>query len=329
MKEISNRYLREEYISRINRVTDYIEKNFNEELTLEKLAETACFSKFHFHRIFAAMTGETINQFILRLRTEKAASVLINNPKKSITEIAFDFRFSSSAVFARTFKNLFGMTPSEWRESGCYPNSNHCITKSKQSQTKRNTGKEFKVSSIYLESVNINQKWRIEMIDKQNMQIEVKEMPEFHVAYVRNVGPYKGDSTLFEKLFGRLAKWGGPRGVFNNPDLKVFSVYHDDPEITSEDKLRLSACITVPKDTKVEGEIGKMTIAGGKYAVARFELAGSDEYGAAWKLVMGDWFPQSGYQPDDNPCYEIYHNNPKEHPEGIHIVDICVPVKPL
>jgi AraC family transcriptional regulator len=44
---------------------------------------------------------------------------------------------------------------------------------------------------------------------------------------------------------------------------------------------------------------------------------------------MGDWLPDSGYQPDDRPCYELYHNDPKEHPENKCIVDICIPVKPL
>jgi AraC family transcriptional regulator len=44
---------------------------------------------------------------------------------------------------------------------------------------------------------------------------------------------------------------------------------------------------------------------------------------------MGHWLPQSGYQCDDKPCYELYLNDPKQHPEGRCIVDICVPVRPL
>lgn len=71
-----------------------------------------------------------------------------------------------------------------------------------------------------------------------------------------------------------------------------------------------------------------MTIPGGTYAVARFELS-DQEYEAAWQLLYGQWLPQSGYQPDDRPTYERYVNNPDEHPERKHIVDICVPVKPL
>lgn len=71
-----------------------------------------------------------------------------------------------------------------------------------------------------------------------------------------------------------------------------------------------------------------MTISGGTYALARFEL-GPDEYAAAWDAVFSGWLPESGYQPADGLCYELYHNDPKEHPAHKSIVSICVPVKPL
>ena len=87
-------------------------------------------------------------------------------------------------------------------------------------------------------------------------------------------------------------------------------------------------CVTVPEDTPVDGEIGKMTVPGGKYAVAHFEID-VDQYSDAWNAVYGGWLPESGYQPEDGPCYELCLNNPEEHPESKHIVDICVPVKPL
>ncbi len=54
-----------------------------------------------------------------------------------------------------------------------------------------------------------------------------------------------------------------------------------------------------------------------------------NEYGDAWNAVFGGWLPESGYQPDDGPCYEGYHNNPEEHPAHQHIIGIYVPVKPL
>ena len=94
------KHLREEYTARINRVIDYIEANIAKDLSLGELAQVAQFSPFHFHRIFSAMVGETLNEFIWRIRVEKAADRLITNPKKSVTEIAFECGFSGSSTFA-------------------------------------------------------------------------------------------------------------------------------------------------------------------------------------------------------------------------------------
>ena len=157
--------------------------------------------------------------------------------------------------------------------------------------------------------------------------VEIREHPDLHVAYVRHTGPYQGDNTLFDRLFKKLFRWAGARQLCG-PETWVLAVYHDDPAVTEKDKLRVSVCLTVPRDTPVDGEIGTMTVPGGKFAVARFALAGN-EYEAAWDSVYGGWLPESGYQPDDRLCYEHYLNDPEEHPEGKCVVDICVPIKPL
>jgi AraC family transcriptional regulator len=271
------------------------------------------------------MVGETLNQFIQRIRIEKAATMLLNNPKKSITEITFECGFSGASTFARAFKETFGVSASEWR----LINRKNCQLNDKNKQLVSKKRKDFDSFSFYIDPKTQNQKWRIKMKNKEAVSIEVKEMSDLHVAYIRHTGPYKGDSDLFESLFNKLMTWAGPRNLLKFPDSQVLSVYHDNPEITDESKLRLSACITIPENTTVDGEIGKMTIEGGKYVFARYELIGSDEYEKAWDTLMGKWFPESGYQPDNKPCFELYHNDPKEHPQGMHIVDICVPVKPL
>lgn len=322
-------FLRQEYISRINRVIDFIEQNLHEELSLEKLADVSNFSRFHFHRIFKTFVGETLNQFINRVRIEKAASQLIINPRKSITEIALDCGYSGSAAFSRSFKEIYKMSPSQWRAGGFIQESKNCKTESKSCEANGNKWKEFDISSFYIDDVTFNQKWRIKMKDEKQIQVEVKEMPEMNVAYVRHIGPYAGDAVLFENLFKKLMNWAGPRNLLRFPETLCMSVYHDNPKITDEGQLRLSVCITVPEDTQVDGEIGKMKISGGKFAVGRFELTNSNEYEGAWNALIGGWLPESGYQLDDRLSYELYHNDPKEHPEGKHIVDICVPVKPL
>jgi AraC family transcriptional regulator len=152
------KYQREEYVSRINRVIDYIEINIDIELSLENLAKVANFSRFHFHRIFRAMVGETLNQFIQRIRIEKAAAQLIVNPKKSITEIAFDCGFSGSATFARAFKETFQMSASEWRSEGHLQDRKIRKTNSKVSQTFGKIRKDVDVSSYYIDNETKNTK---------------------------------------------------------------------------------------------------------------------------------------------------------------------------
>jgi len=320
---------REEYISRVNRVVDYIEKNIRKTLTLDELANIAHFSKFHFHRIFKAFIGETIAQFIQRIRIERAAKELISNPRKSITEIAFDNGFSDPAIFSRSFKNTYQKNPSQWRNGGYTDYNKNRQTHSKINQTESNFEQDFRLPPFYIDSETNNQVWRIKMDNFKDVHIEVKEMPEMYVAYLRHTGPYKGNGTLFEKLLNQLVKWAGPRNLLHFPKTKLMSVYHDDPEITDDDKLRLSVCLTVDRNTPVDGEIGKMTLTAGKFAVGSFEISGSGGYEQAWNMMMAGWLPESGYQPDDRLCYEIYKNDPNSHPEGKHLVDICVPIKPL
>ena len=166
------------------------------------------------------------------------------------------------------------------------------------------------------------------MKDENQTTAQAKEFSERHVAYLRHIGRYKGDGELFGRLIGKLMKWAGARGLINFPDTQLLVVYHDDPQVTEDGKLRTSVCLTIPKDTPVDGEFGKMTVHGGAYAVAGFELA-NDEFQQAWDMVYGVWLPDSGYQPDNHPCLEIYHNDPEEHLENKHVVDICIPVIPL
>jgi len=315
------KHLREEYTARINRVLDYIERNIDGELRLESLARVANFSPFHFHRIFNVMVGEPLFRFIQRVRLEKAASQLIANPKKTITTIAYDCGFSGSASFARAFKEQFGMSAGTWRLCGGRPES-------KPGKAKSKDGKEPSPSSRYTGLSTSHRIRRNQMSKTLPLNVTVKEMPAFDVAYIRHIGPYKGDAALFEGLFGRLCAWAGARDLLNAPGVKMLAVYHDSPEITEPEKLRVSVCVTVPKGTPTDGDVGTMTVDGGKYAVAHFELTDPAEYEAAWNTLCGEWLPESGYQPDDKPPYELYEVS-MDQSEGKHIVDICLPVKPL
>ena len=324
----NRKYLAEEYRSRINRVIDYIEVNVDKDLSLNELAQVAHFSPFHFHRIFRAMVGETLNGFIQRIRVEKSAMKLVQNPRKSITEIALECGFSSSSTFARAFKETFHMSASDWRSGGHLQHSKNGKTDGKAGQTAGNIRQDFDIYPYYTEGIT-EQVWRVEMKNKGlQVKVEVKDMPELNIAYVRHIGPYKGDEELFSRLFNKLMAWAGPRGLLRFPETKIMAVYYDDPELTDESKLRTDACITVPEGTEVDGEIGKTTIPAGKYAIAHFEISPA-QYQDAWDTVYRGWLPESGYQPADGPSYELYPGDMKDYAEGKHVVDIHVPVKPL
>lgn len=307
------RPLHAEYISRINKTFDYIESNLEKPMTLEELATVANFSKFHFSRIFQSIVGETPFQFILRLRLEKAAMLLLTNKKESVSEIAHLCGFSDISIFSRNFKNYFKISASQYR----IDKSNN----SNLSQQDRNCHQSEGGLKQYFCPESKTIKWRTNM--ELNKSVEVKELPKMHLAYIRHIGPYKGDDQLFEGIWNRLFAWAGPRGLIGGKDFRSLVIYHDDPNVCAEDKLRMSVCITVPSGTKVEGEIGKMEIEAAKYGIARFELRPQD-FQQAWDWVYGVWLPSSGYLPDDKPCFEMYPEEPKD---GKFVVDICVPLK--
>ena len=207
-----NEAQRSEYIARINRVCDHIDRHLGEEMTLGELACIAGFSEYHFHRLFAAMMGETLFAFIQRLRLERAAQQLCVHPSRKITQLALECGFTSPAVFCRAFKKRFGCMPSASRDR------NQSQKDSSLYQLLRNSGKVPAMAGGYNGSKNR----RFAM--KPDVSIET--MKDTRIAYIRYVGPYAGNAALFEGLFGRLGAWAGPRGV----DMSTtYIIYHDAP----------------------------------------------------------------------------------------------------
>ena len=322
---------RAEYQARINRVMDFVERHLGDPLPLDQLAEVACFSPFHFHRLFTAMTGESLYQFILRLRLERAASQLCFNRRKSVTEVALDCGFGGSAAFARAFRAAFGVSATAFRAG------NRKKRKTIRKNAQAGPGGESYHASLDAAMVAGGPSTRrLEMAmapgtetvkTKEAQSVRVETIDPMPVAYVRHIGPYAGDVALFERLFGRLCQWVGARGLFG-PNTRLLTIYHDNPDVTDPERLRISVCATVPAGTAADGEVGVMAIEGGKYAVASFDLDVAD-YGPAWQWFMGTWFPSSGFQPGDGTCFELMLNDPHAHPQGRHLVEFWEPVKPL
>jgi AraC family transcriptional regulator len=303
--------MNDKYISKINQAIDYVEKNIRNELKLENIAKASGFSPFHFHRIFKSIMNENLNHFIRRIRVEKTALMIFSNPNYTITEIAFKNGFSSSQSFSREFKKFFKITPSEYKKSKI------CYIKSKKQ-------KDYILDFLYNDK-NSRPTISYKSLKIKNMKVEIKTLPDMTLAYIRHIGPYKTNPKLFEDLFGRLCTWAGPRNLINK-DSAFLCIYYDGPEVTDESKLRLDVCLSVPNDTAFDGKIGRQEIKGGEYAITRCIIKEPKEYEKYWNEMYLNWLPQSGYQPEDKPPFEMYPADCKTE-NGDMIVDICIPVK--
>lgn len=104
-----------DYRDRVLRVVDFVERHIDRQLSLEELAEQACFSPFHFHRIFTACMGEGPLEYFRRVRVEKAALALVYHRERTVTDIAFEFGFSSPEVFVRAFRRQLKVSPGVYR----------------------------------------------------------------------------------------------------------------------------------------------------------------------------------------------------------------------
>ena len=298
--------MNEDYIKRINTILLFIDKNLDSELSLETVAKVGFYSPFHFHRIFKAITNETLNSYITRKRIEKTASILLHQKNVSITELSLQYGFNSNSSFTRTFKKFYGISPSDFRKSKPKFSKIRQV-ESKNGQEKSNF-EEYICNSINL----IN--WI-----KMNAKIEIKEMPKLELAFITQIG-----HIGLEKAYAKLIQWAAPKGLLKE-DSKMATIYHDSYKITEPDKVRMSACLILNEKTEVSGEIGLTTIEKGKFIIGHFEI-GIHEFEKSWTGLF-IWMNENGYKKADRNPFEIYHNNFNEHPEKICIVDFYIPIE--
>lgn len=290
-----------EYIKRVNSVMDFVEKNLDADFSLDQLSKKACFSPFHFNRVFAAIVGETINNYINRKRIERIASIILVDPDKPLNELAYKYGFNSDSSFSRAFKKYYGVTPSEF--------------KTKELEAISKIGIEPITIEKYLCNMDDYREWL-----SMNSKIEVKHLQRMKLAGIMQIGEMAEIQQAYERLFN----WAETKGLLKNTNLKAVTIYHDNPRITVESKVRQSACITVEKDTHPEGDIRKVEIEEGFYVIGRFEIT-PDDFKKVWDSMI-IWVIESEYKFRDGDYFELFHNDSRTHPEQKFIVDICIPI---
>ena len=289
------------YLSRIVKTLNYIQTNLDHELTLEELAKEANFSPFHFHRIFSGMLGESVKELVRRLKLERAA-IELQTTSMSILQISINAGYESDMAFSRVFKSKVGILPSEFRrtEHARFPcSSKACIRY---------------VTSGHISSFEPLQ------IKECKMNIMIKDVNNMKVAYVSHQGPYQECGHAWDKLCSSLATEGLLGG-----DAKMLGVSYDDPDVIPAEDLRYDACITVPNDFQVIDDIKVQTISGGQYAVTT-HIGSYNNLSDTYRKFFGQWLPQSDYESDDKPCFEVYLNDPEStEPEDL-VTDIYMPI---
>lgn len=103
-----------EYIEKFIQTCNYIHQHYNENLTLENVADVAGFSKFHFSRLFKQFTNMTFNEYLNQHRLKKAEALLMDD-SLTVMDVAMSSGFSSLSNFNRAFRIYNNCSPSEFR----------------------------------------------------------------------------------------------------------------------------------------------------------------------------------------------------------------------
>jgi AraC family transcriptional regulator len=207
----------------MNKAIEAIENGLDLEISISDLAKIACYSEFHFYRLFNAYVGESVYAFRKRLLLERSVRSL-HYSNKSITYIAFDAGYNNSSSFNKAFKKHFNCKPSDARQK-----------------------------LIVFES------FQLPKIDRKiDMKAEIVQLNDIKVIAARGVGKY---DEIAAEAWGRIMKFAyGNKHMHNT--VRRFGVSHDDPNVTAPDNIRYDACLDIDVDISTADNLRKFSIAG-------------------------------------------------------------------
>jgi len=280
------------YKERINRVVDFIGEHLDDELTLDALSQVACFSKYHFHRLFTAYTGLSLQQYIKWLRLKRAAHQLIACRDNTIIEIALDAGFESHESFTIAFKQICGENPSDFRLKSSW-----------------HTWEEVPYSLP---------KGGAKMIN-----VTIKELPARRLAAIEHYGDPKkvGESA------SKLITWAKAQPIDLKPKPgETFGFGYSDPKEVPAEEFRFDLAITVPQALKLDGEVIEKQLPAGRYAVISHKGSRVNINEKIYWLYR-DWLPESKEELGDLPCIFCYYNFHHEVAETELITEVWLLLK--
>lgn len=218
-----------DYEERLARVTAYIHDHLQEDLSLERLAQVAHLSAYHWHRVYHALHGETIAATVRRLRLQRAAAYLANTAMP-VEQVAGKCGYPNAQSFARAFRAVYGASPSEYRAHG-----GHAVFRARP---------DAPLEAGYT--------------------VEVREVPAVQLAGVEHRGSYMLVGRAFEIAWTHMAAQGLAR-----PDMRWVGEYRDDPDAVPEAQLASRAGLSLPPGATAREPLQVFRVGGGTCAVLR------------------------------------------------------------
>src|SRR5262245_10930208 len=287
---------------RVLRVLVEIESNLSADLTLETLSRQGNLSPYHFHRVFSALVGESLKDYVRRLRLERAAHELTFSAR-SIIDLALDAGYETHESFTRAFRAAFGRSPSAHRKL-------HAQSRPKLTPAQTVKPSEYRPSPPELRSANAT-----------TCPGRIERLPRLRVAFIRHVGAYENVPMVFD----RLQEWARKRQA-KPIDLMLLGIAHDDPHLTSPDTLRCDCCVIINATIKAEGEIGVREIGGDLYAV-KTHYGSFETLAESYRWLGGEFLPSRGLRLRNTPAIEIYLNPPESTQPDDLLTDVLLPVE--
>jgi AraC family transcriptional regulator len=293
---------RQPYLRRINAVIDHIRAHPEGDLSLAALAGIAGFSPFHFHRIFSGIVGETVHDFVLRVRLDRAAALMKGAPSLSALDAALASGFTSASVFSRAFKRRYGLSPRAWdRRSPLRESKNGQVIDGFPRYTVEALG---------------------EVAGSGEFAVRVRSLPPQRLAYVRVTSSYRPEPIL--AAYDNLCAWYRARG--GDPlRATLIGMSQDDPEVTPLELCHYDICLTAPPGWQGAGAVAVRDFPACRLATLHCE---GDIYRVdrAWQYLYRHWLPRSRYQPDNLPALEIFRRQPAEVGWEWYDLECAVPV---
>lgn len=274
----------------------HIQAHLEEDLALGALAALANLSPYHFHRLFRTTIGETVKQYVQRLRLEQAAFRLKLH-EAPVIDVAFSLGYHSHESFTRAFRRQFGVPPKAYRRI-------HHANRTDQATTGHPPVLNRTTTAPALSKVRIQ---RLEPIT---------------VAFIRHLGAYtEADAGAFDTLIA----WAIATGRYSGENL-LLGIGHDDPNITPVDKVRFDACLQVDEPFAPTGVIGCQPLPVGDYATLTYVGPYGTAMVAAYAAIFTYMQSRSDYTLIGLPAVEIYRTTRVNPEYALNHTEILLPI---